>query len=381
MFFGKEMFSRITLKSTASICCIIKYIYLVAYSYFLINVCVYNCNYFRHLFINEPQSLVARLFKARYYTNTHFLKSTKGAGSSFLWSGIHNAKETLFRGYRWVVGDGTDIIATKDPWLRNKNDFHVEQSHIYVGRNENVSHWFEPGTKSWDADRVKAYFHEEDAKAILAVPVPQRDARDRVAWVDSIDGQYSVKTGYKHWLKQHGENINVVQSEGWKKIWKLELPHKVRVFLWRFCRNNIPVRIRLRSKGVRPPVICPMCNVDVEHVLHLFFDCPFATQCWNHMGVSYDMHDVTYAPDWLLQKLGTGSKAELTKIATVLWGVWCWRNNRVWEDKHEPPGIAMEWSQRVVADWQKANRNISSRSTNQDRYCFSTMETSGNGVC
>lgn len=46
-------------------------------------------------FMHHPQSLVSRVFKARYYADKHFLKSNKGIGSSFIWTGIHIAKEFL----------------------------------------------------------------------------------------------------------------------------------------------------------------------------------------------------------------------------------------------------------------------------------------------
>lgn len=120
----------------------------------------------------------------------------------------------MYKGYRWVMGDGESIIATKDPWIRSKDDFHVENSHMYEGRNEQVSHWFVPGMKQWDADRVHAHFQEADAKAILAIFVPQREASDRVAWVGAVDGKYTVKAGYKYWHKQNIEITNVVHGEG-----------------------------------------------------------------------------------------------------------------------------------------------------------------------
>lgn len=60
----------------------------------------------------------------------------------------------------------------------------------------------------------------------------------------------------------------------------------------RFCRNNIPVRDRLKARGVNLSILCPMCNTDVEHLLHIFFDCTFATQYWNLAGGGYDMHAV-----------------------------------------------------------------------------------------
>lgn len=91
--------------------------------------------------------------------------------------------------------------------------------------------------------------------------------------------------GYKNNIS----STTVFQSEGWNKIWRLNIPHKIRVFLWRLCRNNIPVRNRLRYKGVDVSILCPMCDNDVEHLLHVFFDCQFASQCWAYAGLSYDM--------------------------------------------------------------------------------------------
>lgn len=79
---------------------------------------------------------------------------------------------------------------------------------------------------------------------------------------------YSVKTGYQVWLNY--TRINLPHNTGWNKIWKVDFPHKVRIFLWRSGRNNIPVRNLLRGKGVPTTIMCPICNVDVEHMAHLF---------------------------------------------------------------------------------------------------------------
>ena len=78
-------------------------------------------------FMCNPTSLVSRLFKAKYFPTTHVLKAVRGQGGSFIWNGIWSAKEELKKGFRWVVGNGDDIVATTDQWLRNKRDFTVEQ--------------------------------------------------------------------------------------------------------------------------------------------------------------------------------------------------------------------------------------------------------------
>jgi hypothetical protein len=34
---------------------------------------------------------------------------------------------------------------------------------------------------------------------------------------------------------------------------------------------------------------CPICTMNVEETtFHLFFKCPFGTQCWNHLGINWD---------------------------------------------------------------------------------------------
>lgn len=70
-------------------------------------------------------SLVARVFKTRYYPDSHFLQAKRGGGSSYIWSGIWEAKEVLGKGFRWVLGDGEMILAHIDLWLRGKHDFYV----------------------------------------------------------------------------------------------------------------------------------------------------------------------------------------------------------------------------------------------------------------
>lgn len=80
--------------------------------------------------LKEPQSLVARLYKARCYPNNHFLQAKMQAGASFIWSSMMTAKEALHKGYRWVLGDGMDINAIQDPWLKKKMVFVLNKPSI-----------------------------------------------------------------------------------------------------------------------------------------------------------------------------------------------------------------------------------------------------------
>lgn len=138
---------------------------------------------------------------------------------------------------------------------------------------------------------------------VMNTYITQNQVKDRVAWSFSTDGKYSVESGYKFWQERYTDCTRVIQSSGWKKNWTTDLPHKIRLFLWRFCRNNVPVRNMLRSKGVNVTILCPLYETDVEHLLLVFFDCEFAVYFWNHMGSNFLMNDVESDPEWLLQKL------------------------------------------------------------------------------
>lgn len=45
--------------------------------------------------LHNPNTLVARLFKARYFLDCYLVKATLGQGSSFIWNGIWIAMEEL----------------------------------------------------------------------------------------------------------------------------------------------------------------------------------------------------------------------------------------------------------------------------------------------
>lgn len=62
-----------------------------------------------------------------------------------------------------------------------------------------------------------------------------------------------------------------------------------------------------------------MCVGDVEHLRHLFFECNFAVECWQLMGLNFDMQEVEYVSEWLLTILASKSTDVLVKVATILW--------------------------------------------------------------
>ncbi|KAL5179922.1 putative Polyprotein CP [Glycine soja] len=50
----------------------------------------------------------------------------------------------------------------------------------------------------------------------------------------------------------------------WNLVWNLHIPPKVRVFLWKACRDYLSTRIRLQNRGISCPVACVFCSDAIE---------------------------------------------------------------------------------------------------------------------
>ena len=122
--------------------------------------------------LQNPDSLVSRLLKARYYQNYSFVQATRTGGASFTWSGIWEAKEFVKNDLRWVLGDGRSIKIYQDRWLRGKNNLRVDDySHNVAVMESKVYDFFLDGRKAWDESKVRSMFNRVDAETILKVRI------------------------------------------------------------------------------------------------------------------------------------------------------------------------------------------------------------------
>ena len=91
-------------------------------------------------------------------------------------------------------------------------------------------------------------------------------------------GICSVKSAYL--LSQRLSTNDVLgQSESWTWIWKLKIPPKIILFIWKCAHNKIPTRSIIFAFSTLTQQSCPRCN-DLESPIHIQWDCFFATQIW-----------------------------------------------------------------------------------------------------
>jgi hypothetical protein len=287
-------------------------------------------------FMHKSNSLVARLYKARYFPNHSFLEANLGNNPSFAWRSIWRSREVLTYGCRWQIGDGSHIKVMHEPWLRNSHECYLKAPQNREVYNIMVQQLMLPNAKRWDEIKINSLFPLDVAHDILAVPLLEVVTEDRLIWKEEKDGMYSVRSGYQIYMKERNIGYREHGGDGWSNLWRINAPPKVKHLLWRVCKDCLPTRLRLRNRYVNCPEECPMCLSCGEEEQHLFFRCDMIREAWEVMGLVHIIQprllQFTNIRDIIFHICRHESSILAGKFATLLWFAWQNRNNKVWKD-------------------------------------------------
>ncbi|KAL0003812.1 hypothetical protein SO802_011373 [Lithocarpus litseifolius] len=59
--------------------------------------------------LTKSDSLISRIYKARYFPHSDVLNAHLGCNPSYAWRSIHSSLRVIHRGTRWRVGNGKTI--------------------------------------------------------------------------------------------------------------------------------------------------------------------------------------------------------------------------------------------------------------------------------
>ena len=96
---------------------------------------------------------------------------------------------------------------------------------------------------------------------------------DVLFWPYTSNGVYSCKSGYR-FLKEEAkmEVTNQVPSlrdkHVWKAIWSMQVPQKVKTFIWRACCNAMPMKQALVKRTIIAKSIYDRCRAEAKDPLH-----------------------------------------------------------------------------------------------------------------
>jgi hypothetical protein len=155
----------------------------------------------------EPESLCARVLRARYYPDEKLLNAKLKSGSSYTWQSVMAGLECFKLGYIWRVGDGTQINIWEDNWILGSQNMKIQmlRANNLVTR---VDELINPVDLTWDADLVRSILLGIDATRILQIPITW-GREDCVAWHFNRSGLFLVRSTYHgQWKMKYGAKLN-----------------------------------------------------------------------------------------------------------------------------------------------------------------------------
>jgi hypothetical protein len=104
-------------------------------------------------------------------------------------------------------------------------------------------------------------------------------------------GVFSVKSAYKmlietkrrreDYFEERAAPSNAAQDEGsWKKLWKVRVPSKLRIFAWRLARSSLPTGAERVRRHMADSIVCPICNAAADDWRHSLLTCNMAASVW-----------------------------------------------------------------------------------------------------
>ncbi|XP_019160043.1 PREDICTED: uncharacterized protein LOC109156647 [Ipomoea nil] len=269
-------------------------------------------------FSTNPEALVTRVFKARYFPKCSFLEAGVGSNPSFVWSSIRESQGLLKEGARWRIGDGGTVRVWGDPWLPDSDNPYVVTEEQHYLHAPLVRSLFCVDRNKWDSDLLRDIFELRDVNLIQNLPLPNEPMPDVLYWGGEDNGLYSVKSAY------------------------------------RLAFGNLEQHYKLPWTAVACDLMCPLCGDEPETAIHLFADCSFAHSCWQEIQMGWPMESPGSIGLWVDEVWLELPSNMVEKVVTICWAIWENRNSMIWNNQCMDSRTMVRVVLAYVHDWKTA---------------------------
>ncbi|XP_061993546.1 uncharacterized protein LOC133711437 [Rosa rugosa] len=171
--------------------------------------------------IHYLNSLIVRIYKAKYFPESSFWEASSHASPSFSWRSISSSRDLLKENSCWQIGNGEEVNIWSDCWISGLQAGRLSNNDSAMGEVSKVSDLIS-ATGVWNDALIRRLFDREEAEIILNIPLSHRNILDRLVW-----------------------------KRFWKRIWKVLIPNAAKVFAWRVCHDILPSVERLATRHIQ----------------------------------------------------------------------------------------------------------------------------------
>ncbi|XP_050211528.1 uncharacterized protein LOC126661709 [Mercurialis annua] len=155
----------------------------------------------------EPDTLISRVFKGRYFPHDSFLDTEHRSNRSSAWQSILWGKFVLSKGICWQVRSGDHILVRDDLWIPITHPFKIDQGTSIPQAVSTFADFIDRNAGVLKEILIKSIFTASDANAILSFPISLMGGRDKIIWNYTNNDKFSVKLAYH--LAFDGPNPNI----------------------------------------------------------------------------------------------------------------------------------------------------------------------------
>ncbi|XP_056855051.1 uncharacterized protein LOC130504459 [Raphanus sativus] len=316
----------------------------------------------------NPDSLVARVLRGRYYRLSSPLRVNSVNSPSYVWtSSISAARELLLLGIRQKIHSGNEVKVWEDPWIPLNPARPAIPIAPVMNPNMRVSDLINQELKEWDVNLLEQYVRSDDIPLIRSLAVSTSHRPDTFCWNFTRHGQYTVKSGY--WVAQ-----NLLKDADEKQMlepsitklqafaWKIKAPKKICHFIWQLLTGHVAVTRNLARRNMRCDNYCPRCGEPEESVTNAIFECPSALQVWLHSSTPtnpgvFPAPSIYTNMNYLFWEKDGSLEPELDRdpYPWLIWYIWKARNDKLFRGIDRDPLELVRYAESECQAWFNAN--------------------------
>jgi hypothetical protein len=186
-------------------------------------------------------------------------------------------------------------------------------------------------------------------------------------WLGTPTGTFTTRSAYQLMVDDNnrvtGSSSNPMRLNAfWNGIWRANVPHKIRVFMWRACSSILPTKTNLFKRGIVSSSTCPTCQDGAESVLHILWDCAYAKECWQNSPLSH-LCTLPRPSSWndLVELVLRKEVSPVKEIFFVLaWMIWGCRNDAWLKKPQLEASMTGPKAVTYVEEYLEANKRVDS---------------------
>jgi hypothetical protein len=151
-------------------------------------------------------------------------------------------------------------------------------------------------------------------------------------------------------------------------LWKYKIHERLKTLVWRIGSAALPTNLNVFSRLSKGSPFCPLCGVDVESALHLFFKCKATKLFWfgTSWGIKADLLPIFSDIDVVKMVVNppvppmdppnsrlVSCQASM-QFALILEAIWNFQNHHVHLNRLDNPHVQLKALELKVAEHWKA---------------------------